>query len=66
MGSVVVMVVGLDNIINELKAASCKPYLLSDLLWLLSKSLKSKNTREHILKSVTVAGLVRQVFSYVV
>ena len=65
IGSIVVMIVGLDKIVTELKAAVPKPYLLTDLLWLLGKSLKSKNSRDVIIQAFTLPGLVQELFNYI-
>jgi len=60
------MVVGLDKIFAEVKNAVSRPFLQSDLLWLLAKSLKDKGNREMLIQTYGLQTIVQELFNQVV
>jgi len=66
VSSIEVTVKGIDKILHELKAATTNPYLLADLIWILGKSLKDKNSRDVLIQAFSLPILVRELLSYIV
>jgi len=65
LGSIVVMVIGLDKVLPELETANSKPYLQTDLLWLIAKTIKNKSSRETLIKTFGLSSLVNQIYRYI-
>ena len=60
-----VTVKGLENIFQDLKAAAPNPYLLSDILWILGKSLKDKISRQLLIQKFTLPVIVRELLGHI-
>ncbi len=64
LNSMVVMVVGPDKLLPELRASAQKPQLVSDLLWLVGKLLKDKINRDLLIGAFSLPGVVRELLSH--
>jgi hypothetical protein len=65
-GSIAVIVTGLEHILIELKTAATNPYMLSDLIWLFTKSLKDKNGRQILTQCFGLPALINELLNYLV
>ena len=63
-GSIAVTVTGPEHLVTELKAATTNPYLLSDFMWLFTKSLKDNNGRKILIQCFCLSTLINELFNY--
>jgi len=64
IGSISIAVDGFDKVLTELDKAT-NQYVITDLLWLLSKFLSEKKIRQRFMKVCSVSDIVRQLLKHI-